>query len=295
MFSLLAGNANIVRIPSKYFPQVDIICQAIESTLASFPDLFKRNAFVQYPSGHDATKMFSAEADARIIWGGDNTIEAIRSMPAKPRCVDISFADRYSVCIINGEKVLAADDIAIKKLAEGFYNDTFLMDQNACSSPQTVFWINDKKEARTRFWEAVYKVAEQKYIVQPASAVDKYVQLCEDAIDIEKMSGCMQQDNLLYRIEINALPQDFTVCRGKCGYFYEYSLSNFEELYPLINEKFQTLTYFGMDVDLLRNSVIENKFRGIDRIVPVGTAMDIGIIWDGYNVVEMLSRIVDFK
>ena len=38
--------------------------------------------------------------------------------------------------------------------------------------------------------------------------------------------------------------------------------------------------------------VIDNRLRGIDRIVPVGRAMDIGIIWDGYDIISMLSRIV---
>ena len=82
-------------------------------------------------------------------------------MPAKPRCIDIAFADRYSVCIINGQAILNADDPSIKRLAESFYNDTYLVDQNACSSPQLILWINDKDDARKRFWEAVYDYAEK--------------------------------------------------------------------------------------------------------------------------------------
>jgi len=33
----------------------------------------------------------------------------------------------------------------------------------------------------------------------------------------------------------------------------------------------------------------------LDRIVPVGTALDIGFIWDGVDVLQRLSRIVVFK
>ena len=85
------------------------------------------------------------KADARMIWGGDKTIESIRSLKTKPRCVDITFADRYSICIINAEKILSLDEEKLSRLAESFYNDTFLMDQNACSSPQMIYWLNDKK------------------------------------------------------------------------------------------------------------------------------------------------------
>lgn len=34
---------------------------------------------------------------------------------------------------------MATCDADMKKLAEAFYNDTYLFDQNACSAPQTIF------------------------------------------------------------------------------------------------------------------------------------------------------------
>ena len=43
------------------------------------------------------------------------------------------------------------------------------------------------------------------------------------------------------------------------------------------------------------NFVFKNRLSGIDRIVPVGEALDIGVIWDGYDIVRSLSRIIDVK
>lgn len=31
---------------------------------------------------------------------------------------------------------------------------------------------------------------------------------------------------------------------------------------------------------------------GVDRVVPVGQAMDMSILWDGMNMIESLSRII---
>jgi hypothetical protein len=31
---------------------------------------------------------------------------------------------------------------------------------------------------------------------------------------------------------------------------------------------------------------------GVDRIVPIGTALDIGIYWDGYDLIRTLSRVI---
>jgi hypothetical protein len=39
--------------------------------------------------------------------------------------------------------------------------------------------------------------------------------------------------------------------------------------------------------------VTSNRLPGIDRIVPVGEAMDIGSTWDGFDLIRTLSRVCD--
>ena len=62
-----------------------------------------------------------------------------------------------------------------------------------------------------------------------------------------------------------------------------------------MTEKFQTVTYFGFDPEEVRKMVLNNRLRGIDRIAPVGKAMDVGVIWDGYDLVRLLSRLVNVE
>lgn len=293
MFGVLAGCANIVRLPSRDFPQTDLLLGIIEKVLTDHPEIQKRTAFVRYAADDETTAEFSLMADARMIWGGDRTVENIKGLGSKPRCVDITFADRYSICMIDGNAVKEAGDAVLKKLAEDFYNDTYLMDQNACSSPQMMFWINDSAEARELFWNSVYQLAKERYYLQDAVSVDKYTKLCQDAIDhgdiIEEYKNT---DNLLYRIEVKSVDGDITKLRGKSGYFYETTINEISDINNIVTEKYQTLTYFGIDPEILRNNVLENNLRGIDRIVPIGKALDIGVIWDGYDLVRNLSRIV---
>jgi len=293
-FSLLAGNANIVRLPSKRYPQAIAFCAAVNRLLPEYPEIQKRTALISYPASNETTAAFCANADARIIWGGDATIASVRQHPAKPRCVDLSFADRYSVCVLDGGAILQAEEGELQKLAEGFYNDTYLMDQNACSSPQLIFWSNDSQEARERFWAEVVSYAAGKYELQSMTAVDKYTQLCRDGICHPEINRVIQLGgNLLYRAELSSLSAaEGTSLRGRGGYFYEYSLTSLDELCPLVDEKYQTVTYYGIPAETLRRLVLEHQLQGIDRIVPVGSAMDIGIIWDGYDIVRMLSRII---
>lgn len=292
-FSLLAGNANIVRIPSREFEQVNVLVRIMKDVLENYPEIRERTAFVKYGRDNEITESFSEKADARMIWGGDTTIESIKKLKTKPRCVDITFADRYSICIINAEEILVLPAEKLQRLAENFYNDTFLMDQNACSSPQLIYWINDNEKGRELFWEIVEKTAAKKYQLQDAVCVDKYTKLCEDSIDNgEIIDKIISHDNYLYRCNIKELDPQIDKLRGKCGYFYEYSLKNFDELFNIVNSKYQTVTYFGINPENLLNKIIKKKIVGIDRIVPIGKAMDIDAIWDGHNLIAELSRII---
>ncbi len=293
IFSLLAGNANIVRLPSKDFPQVDALLKIINAALEKYPELKERNAFVKYPrTDNETTAAYCQMADCRMIWGGDRTIASIKALPSKPRCVDIAFADRYSVAIINGKAILNAYDAKVERLAQDFYNDTYLMDQNACSSPQVILWENDSPEARDRFWNAVYSLAEKKYVLQDAVSVDKYTLFCEESVGNDNIESVTRKGNLLYRIELKALPADIVSHRGKAGFFFEYALADRKELFSVITEKFQTITQFGIDSAELARQIASAHLRGIDRIVPVGHAMDIGAIWDGHDLICELSRLL---
>ena len=55
---------------------------------------------------------------------------------------------------------------------------------------------------------------------------------------------------------------------------------------------------FCLDKPHLRKSfvfIFDNKIDGIDRIVPIGQALDIDFYWDGYDINKILSRIVDVR
>jgi len=42
----------------------------------------------------------------------------------------------------------------------------------------------------------------------------------------------------------------------------------------------------------LRSCVIQKGIQGVDRIVPVGSALAMNLFWDGYDVIRLLSRVI---
>ena len=55
------------------------------------------------------------------------------------------------------------------------------------------------------------------------------------------------------------------------------------------------MTYFGFSKKFLHAFFKKNNFYGIDRIVPFGQALNINLIWDGYDLIKILSREIEIK
>lgn len=293
LFGLLAGNANVVRVPSKEYRQTGIICQSLRELFEDFPLIKASSSFVKYSHDDQVTAYYSSICHGRIIWGGDQTIQNIRKFPLPPRSMDITFADRYSLCILDAQAVLKLDGSQSKNLARRFYNDTYLIDQNACSSPQLILWQGEEIEkAQEKFWTALLQEA-RRYELADVNAIDKYTQLCCAAIDRAELQRVCRYENLIYTLSLKVSPDDLDCLRGKYGLFYQYNLTNWDEIAPLIGPKVQTLTYFGVEPAQLIDAITNNGLLGIDRVVPVGKALDIGVVWDGIDMIGMLSRVIE--
>ena len=289
VFSLLAGNSCVVRVSSKDFEQTRIICDIMKT----LDDREIKNyiSILQYERNSDINDYFSSLSDVRIIWGGDNTIDEIKKSKTPSRCVDITFADRYSICVLNAEYVNKIENI--KKMANDFYNDTYLYDQNACSSPRLMYWIGTKDEiaaAKKVFWEGIHNFIKDKYQVEPVIAVNKMITSYSMAIDKCGVLIEHTADNLINRIQLNEL--DFDVTQYACpgGIYLEYNSETLDDLKKIVNKKFQTMAYLGGNVKEYSDFVVKNGFSGIDRIVPIGKTSDISLTWDGYNLIETMSR-----
>ena len=297
IFGLLTGNSNIVKVPSRDFKQIDIISKSINKILSKkYKKVKEMIKIVKYKNNESFTKKISSICDARLIWGGDQSIENIRKYNLHASAIDLTFADRYSLCIIDTKKFLKAKYDNLTRIVERFYNDTYVADQNACSSPHMVLWLGKKShKAKSKFWEELSKLVEKKYNLTHDAAIEKYTELCKKIINDKNVKSFRTYTNNVYTVVLKNLNGSLDTYRGKWGFFYEYDIKKLEQIKKYINKKFQTLTYFGVEKVDLKDFIIKNKLQGIDRIVPVGQALDIGFYWDGYDINNILTRVVDIR
>lgn len=296
--SLLAGNLNLVRVPSKRFDQIDIIVDAIYrlSRFSKHEFISSRIALFRYDRQSSATGYFSSICDARVVWGGDETIAKVRDNKLLARSSDITFSDRYSLCAINADELIK--EKSIKTVVQGFYNDTYLFDQNACTAPHLVIWLGTKKnvvKAKSIFWDSLYEFARERYTIQPVIAVDKLTSFYHQSIHLDGLKHTKTPDNLIWRVSLKELKNNVTEFRCSSGYFAEYRAESLIEISSIIDRRYQTLSYYGISRVELNKFISDNTPKGIDRIVPIGKTSDFSLKWDGIDLIRALSRIIDIK
>ncbi len=294
IFGLISGNANIIKIPSKNFPQNKILIFLINCLFKEkkYRELKKTNTFLQFSQKKSITKYLSSVCDVRIIWGGDSTIEKIRNFPIPVRSLDLSFADRVSVCIIDSDQLRIQDESSIDRLIKLFFNDTFIMDQNACSSPKLIFWKGKRKNIRIKnqFWDKLSDFAKNKIEMDFYIANQKYLKFCETVLQLKDIIKFQSYDNFVSRLSLDSLPKDIHKYFGSSGSFFEYDIKSLNDINHILNSKYQTMTYFGIKKDTIASYIKNLNVNAFDRVVPIGSALEIELIWDGYDMIRSLTR-----
>ncbi|MGP8201771.1 MAG: acyl-CoA reductase [Limisphaerales bacterium] len=295
--AMLAGNINIIRISQNVGSQLEVLLGMLQKLMSDphWRSIAERNVVMTYPRDERTSNFISRRADIRVIWGGDETVRSLRSLPAKPRTKDISFPDKVSSTVVQAGRYLKCGGDTLAAIAKSFYNDAYQFDQLACSSPHFVFFVGpeaDCAEASQQFWSRLTQELERRQHDEHAStATDKFVAAC-DLLARQEGSrwiwGLRSPLPLVLRVPLASIPD----CRDRIGggFFLECFIGELAALSEVVQQGDQTLGYAGFTRDEMRAVAETLCLRGIDRIVPVGQALTFGPVWDGYVLLSELTR-----
>ncbi|MFF0863210.1 acyl-CoA reductase [Nonomuraea sp. NPDC003560] len=294
--SALMGNRNVVRLSPRAGAVAAVVLDTLREALADAdPVVTATQRIVSYDRRAEAvTAALSAACDLRVIWGGDDTVREVRRHPLAPHARDLTFPDRSSFAVVNAAAWLCAPRAARVAAAEGFVNDSYWFDQAACSSPRTVFWVgadDDCEAARADFTEQVSRVlAGRGWDVDAAMAVEKRVSVyglaADGLVDLIEFRG-----NALANVTLAAAAAMPRRWLG-AGTFAHARVRTLAELIPMVERKDQTLTHFGFSLGELEELARELAGRGVDRMVPVGSALSFHRVWDGVDLPGEFTRLV---
>lgn len=297
---LLSGNSNIVRLPTRNTQETEMFIEYLNSVLEKLKgeEVSRRVCLVRYSSSSSITEDLSRQVDGRIIWGGDETVQRIRKLATKPRAVDVAMGDKSSMCILDLQTIGDLDDKTLSSVAERFVRDSLTYGQNACSSPRLVVWIGtdlEKRSGQSRFWSAVDSLIGAENARNPIDIIDRFVAI--STFSAQCNTGANFTD--FRRPTVRAHVPEFSSWTRfnwlRNGTFMELDVSKIDEVHKFLTPQVQTVSYFGFDSDILRKSFKKTGVIGVDRVVPLGTALDFDNVWDGYDLIRTLTRVIQFK
>jgi acyl-CoA reductase LuxC len=290
--SALAGNHNVVRISERSAAAADTILAALNEVLADAdPIIGRTQRMITYGRDDAVTAALSQWCDLRVIWGGDTAVEAIRRHPLRPSARDLTFPDRTSWAAISAAGWRAADPATRRAAVVGFSNDAYWFDQAACSSPRTVFLVGtDTRDVREEFVALLLEVVDQRgWQVDAAMAVEKRVNAYGLAA-AGAVSAMEFPANTVTAMSLTAVPDAPRRWIG-AGAFPFAEVGSLLELVPAMNRQDQTFSHFGFAPAELHGFAAALAGRGVDRIVPFGSALTFSAIWDGYDLPHEFTRL----
>lgn len=299
--SMLVGNANIVRLSARRGEEVAGLLAKINFVMEQpkFRPIRSRSLVVAYDHSDEITERFSQCCQVRVLWGGDQSVRRLRAIPMNPLGIDVVFASRFSLAMINAAAIRGLAEDRLQELAERFCNDSYWFDQMACSSPRLVVWVGDKTDcdlAKELFWARVQREIARRSIQYPeVVGVNKLVTAFVSAG--LGMADCI--DNPTGSVSrIRLTPQaspDFRNYECGGGLFFETEISELKSLPALLTERDQTLSYFGFEGAEIHTLALSLPSRAVDRIVPIGSALTFNSVWDGSDLLQTFSREVDVQ
>ena len=294
IFGILTGNSNIIRISKNLEPHSTIFLKIISNLKKKkYNKIINSTYFLNYERDEKINKKISNLVDARMIWGSNNTIDTFKNYLTKPNCRDFNFFERFSICMLNADKINLINKKELKNLTHNFYNDTYLTNQAACSSPRIIYWIGKNKDkAKNKFWKNLYNYnLSKKSFLTEFISMDKELFAKINFVKIKKfIKSYENNNNIINIINLKKMPANIDNLKGNNGFFYQFDLNKIKEIKRYLNRNYQTLTYYGFSKQDISKNLLSNNLKGIDRIVPVGQSLNLDLNWDGFDLNNSLTR-----
>ncbi len=293
ILSLLMGNKNIIRLSNRAAGSAAVLIEKLTMLATDYPEQVARLQLIQCEHNSTELNAINAIANARVLWGSDSAIRALRTYDTLAHCRDLIFSHKLSAVLLDADAVVEADDSSFNSLLDKFCRDNLTFSQQACSSAKVVIWLGDEhviELAQQRFWPALSLKALS--IREPLTDAEHFDALAraQQLLIQDTSTKNLIIDSPIVRVTVKHLTAEQVEIHTGSGLFLELSVSKLEQLDMMLMSYHQTLSWWGGNEERLRNWY-QDLLCGIDRLVPVGEALQFDHVWDGQDLILALSRV----
>jgi len=296
VFGLLAGNPSIIRGSERIEEQLKPIFKLInkiigECTFSQLP-LF---SCISYPRDQDLNAYLSSLANVRLIWGGDDTVSYFKSLSTLNTCVDITFPSKTSYTYIDKDLFDKLDTKAKLSCFQRLASDIELYSQNACSSPIALVIKSSSSYHSNSFFSQLSCELQKLAINKKKNSVDSFYSASDASISlIEPPLGVHRSPYLnIFFYKHEQINEIIALKRPSNSLLYACYVRKFSDFNPPLTA--QTITLLPHSAESALNLYYEIECSSINRIVPAGRAIDMHLLWDGYDIIAMSTKHLTFK
>ncbi len=298
--ALLAGNRNLIRLSERGAGPAALVLLEVLGDLLAAPEaeaVAAASVFVRYPRNDAVTTALSQAADARLLWGGDAAVTALRALGPGPHTLDLAFPDRVSWAALAAEPYLALDSERRQAVAEALSNDLFWFDQQACASPRLLLWCGGAAAAAQAAADLYPRVGARAQALVPepgpAARLERLAAWHRAVLDLP-VAELLQHGDRFTVVRLASLDaaDRAALTVGGLGVVLEAHIPDLSRCLPLVTRRVQTLAHFGFTSETLTHFARTLNGRGLDRLVPLGQALTFATVWDGTDLLRALTRLV---
>ena len=291
--ALLGGNASLVRVPPVLHDATQTIMEKLERSDDS-GNLTARISMVVFDHARrDLQEAMARLVDGAMIWGGEEAVLQIRSLPFPHWARLAIFGPRISVAAMDADSWSSAGQR--ESWCRRIARDVWQFDQQACSSPQVLFLEKKLGLSCGEFIESLQKAFESENQVHPRQSIDAALTsaICHARASwlLEDVAhGAVFPSSPDWTILLGTGPDIPQPTQGKT-----LTVLEVDDLFDAIEKLDGNVQALGLAME---NPSKENELaalaarRGVDRIVKLGRMHVFAPPWDGVDLIRPMVRMV---
>ena len=291
--ALLGGNAAIVRVPRDLR---EITCRLLEPLgfFDSGAKLMRRIFLAVFDHNRqDLQEAMAKVVDGAMIWGGDESVRRIRALPFPPWARLSVFGPRISAAAMDAGAWdnPAGQESWCRRVAR----DVWQFEQQACSSPQTLFLENPSERPIQTFIANLRRAFESENRAHartaiPASMTSRIVQARAAWLVGDPKHSAVFPPTPDWSLLLGAGSDMSQPVQGKT--LAVLQVHDLREAISKFDGNVQTLGLGMADADREKQLALLAAKRGVDRIVKLGRMHTFGSPWDGADLIRPMVRLV---
>lgn len=292
--ALLGGNTCLARVPNGLIAPTRLLIQKLHEVDQSGP-VSQRIFMASFDhSRTDLNEAMARAVDGAMIWGGADALQQVRSLPFPHWTRVVTFGPRLSVAAVDA--ATWTDRHARQSWCRRIARDVWQFEQQACSSPQTLFLEQGQIGCdASEFVEELHRAFQEENRIHPRSEIEPAL---TSAICNVRASWLLEDVENRGWFPASA---DWTILLGKGADIPEPTqgrtltvlvVDDLSEVISRFDGTVQTLGLAIRDAEKEQALADVAGIHGVDRVVRIGQMHVFGSPWDGRDLVRPLVRLV---